>query len=226
MSRFPVALEEGTDGVIVHGLGVPGSITVGATVDDALEHYPAELSAWLNHLGSTGEPVPPPEAELEIRVEEWVSTRAAVLKGESVAWFDWDLEPLPDAEMARGLQRLGSLRGRLLNAAREAGRQAFDAAGPAGTVIDELARAQWLALRGLGSSPLGEVPDRPLGRLDTAMALVVSRFTGLPRDRRGMQVNLDGEIWTPRKVLRTLLRLEWELGRTAIRLLKAGASAA
>ena len=62
---------------------------------------------------------------------------------------------------------------------------------------------------------MAEVPGHPIGRLDTAMALVVQQFTALPAGDRGRDLELEGERWTPRKVLRRLLWLEWSLGGAA-----------
>src|SRR5690606_27479372 len=117
-------------------------------------------------------------------------------------------------------------RGRLLRELKPLGRGALDGArgdlGEVRQVLDELARAQWWTLTRMGASPLAEVPQAVLGRLDTAMALVVQQFTGFAREARDRTVELDGEVWSPRKVLRRLLWLEWWLGRTALALLPEG----
>ena len=57
------------------------------------------------------------------------------------------------------------------------------------------------------------------------MALVVQQFTGFAREQRAMVIELEGEVWTPRKVLRRLLWLEWSLGRAARSVLPDGTSA-
>ena len=92
-------------------------------------------------------------------------------------------------------------------------------------VLDELARAQWWTLSRLGASPMAEVPERTLARLDTAMALVVQHLGELPPGRQETRLTLDGEDWTPRKVMRRLLWLEWTLGRTALWALDASEAA-
>jgi hypothetical protein len=65
------------------------------------------------------------------------------------------------------------------------------------------------------------VPDRLLGRLDTAMALVVQQLTNLDDDARERVLELDGEKWSPRKVVRRLLWLEWALGGAVLRAVDA-----
>jgi hypothetical protein len=157
--------------------------------------------------------------ELELSIDEWIATSADVAGGESDVCFDADLRPLTDPEIATALYRLGDLRGQLLAAVRKqteaslSERRVGDYS--AGQILDALARAQWWTLSRLGASPLAEVPGHLRGRLDTAMALVVERLTALAPERRALMLELEGELWTPRKVLRRLLSLEWSLGRAA-----------
>ncbi len=220
MFRVSVGLEEGAGGAfLVHSLRPPGCVAGGASREEALAAFQAELGPWLDDLAALGEPLPSGEAELEIAVDEWVRTGADVAVGESAACFEADLVPLDAAEVHAGLQRLGDLRGLLLAKVRRLADAELDlACGGGWTVrraLDELARAQWWTLSRLGASPLAEVPNRTLARLDTAMALVVRQFTTVVPDAPGTAVDIEGEAWTPRKVLRRLLWLEWTLGRVA-----------
>lgn len=216
-----VGLEEGADGgVMAHALNLPGCAATGPTPEAAVDAFQRMLMEWLRFLAAVGEPVPPPDAELEIAVDEWVSTDARVSAGETQALFADDLRALGQGEAEGGVQRLGALRGRVLAHVRRRPEGLLDAETPgrmtARQVLEELARAQWWALSRLGATPLAEVPERTLARLDTAMALVVDRLTTLPDDARGRRLELDGEEWTPRKVLRHLLWLEWTLGGAAV----------
>jgi predicted RNase H-like HicB family nuclease len=218
-----VGLEEGHDGAVaVHALSVPGCVGTGATRAEAIDAVTAALARWLDFLASRGA-APAAGGEVEITVDEWVSSEAAVAEGESRAFFEHDRLPLGGAEIAEGLQRLGDLRGPLLKQLRHTPAERLEAAGPGGwsaeRILDELARAQWWTLTRLGASPLAEVPERLLGRLDTAMALVVQQFTTQGLASRAEPLEIDGEEWTPRKVLRRLLWLEWALGGSALRAL-------
>lgn len=214
--KIRVGLEQAADGsTLAHALSLPGCIAAGTNPESAVDALGNAVSQWLHFLGSVGEPVPPPDAELELAVDEWIATDADVAAGESDVCFADDLRPLGDAEIQRGLNLLGDLRGMLLarvRPLREAG-----IGGETRRILEELARAQWWTLSRLGASPLAGPEDRTLARLDTAMALVVQQFTELPTDRRGERIILDGEEWTPRKTLRRLLWLEWEMGRAALR---------
>jgi predicted RNase H-like HicB family nuclease len=218
-TRCSVGLEEGSDGaVIVHAFTVPGCVGSGATPEEALEAFSTTLAEWLDFLSARGAELA--GGEVEITVDEWVSSEAPVAGGESRALFEHDLLPLSEAEIAEGLQRLGDLRGPLLKQLRHTSAERLEAAGYGGwapaRILDELARAQWWTLTRLGASPLAEVPERLLGRLDTAMALVVQQFTTRGLAARAEPLELDGEAWTPRKVLRRLLWLEWALGGSAL----------
>ncbi|HVH12162.1 MAG TPA: type II toxin-antitoxin system HicB family antitoxin [Longimicrobium sp.] len=216
-----VGLEEGADGgVMAYALNLPGCCAVGDSPEAAMDAFERVLMDWLRFLASAGERVPPRGTELEITVDEWVSTDASVLAGETEARFADDLRPLAQDEAERGVQRLGTLRSRVLASVRRRPDALLDAETPAGMtarqVLEELARAQWWTLSRLGATPMAEVPEKTLARLDTAMALVVDRLTTLPDDARGRCLELDGEEWTPRKVLRRLLWLEWSLGGAAM----------
>lgn len=218
--RISVGLEEGPDAAfLVHSLAPPGCVAGGAGREEALAAFEAELGVWLHDLAALGEPLPADGAEVEIAVDEWVRTGADVAAGESTACFEADLVPLREAEIQAGLQRLGDLRGLLLGRVRRLPDAELDVAFGGGWTVrralDELARAQWWTLSRLGASPLAEVPTRTLARLDTSMALVVQRFTTAVPRAPGAAVEIDGEVWTPRKVLRRLLWLEWTLGRVA-----------
>lgn len=220
-ARFlSVGIEEGSDGaVLVHGLGVPGCVGYGRSPEQALVDFATRLGEWLGFREANRLRVPPRDAELEIAVDEWVRSDAAVAKGESAALFDDDLRPLTDAEINEALQLLGDLRGTLLRSLRGVPRAEFDSRGTGQLtlrrILDELARAQWWTLTRLGASPMAEIPGDPVGRLDTAMALAVQQLTALGEEARGQVLELDGEEWSPRKVLRRLLWLEWSLGRAA-----------
>lgn len=225
--QISVGLEEGSDGAVwVHALALPGCAAPGTDPEEALSAFAGALAEWLDFLGVSGEPVPPLEEELELTVDEWMQTDAAVKEGESQVCFQADLVPLTPSEIEQALRRLGDLRGRLLSRIRRLPEAELDLAHESGwtarRILDELARAQWWTLTRLGASPMAQVPERLLGRLDTAMALVVQQFTTLSPDAIETVVELEGELWTPRKVLRRLLWLEWSLGRAALHLLDTG----
>lgn len=226
LTRIRVGLEEGADGaVMAHALNLPGCAAVGRSPEAAVAAFERALGDWFRFLAALGEPVPPRDAEIELAVDEWLATDARIAAGETTALFEVDLPVLSQDEAERGVHRLGDLRARLLARIRRRPEALLDAETPGGMtarqVLEELARAQWWTLSRLGASPMAEVPEKTLARLDTAMALVVDRLTTLPDDARAHRLELDGEEWTPRKVLRRLLWLEWTLGGAALTALTA-----
>jgi hypothetical protein len=220
VARVRVGLEEGPDGsTLVHSLDVPGCVASGRTRPESLAAFERELARWLTFLGDAAV-VTSRAGELDIVVEEWITTDANVFAGESNVCFDADRVPLGVSELAEGIRRLGSLRGRLVPRIRRARDIDLEVRGPSGysarLILDELARAQWWTLTRLGASPLAEIPTRVVARLDTAMALTVQQLGHLTADARGQVLLIDDEEWSPRKVLRRLLWLEWTLGQAAL----------
>lgn len=228
LARISIGLEEGADGrILALPLFAAGCAGAGDTPEAAVAAFERDLVEWLRFLAAAREPVPPPGAELEIAVDEWIRTDSAVGAGESTVLFAAELRPLAEEEIQRGVRLLGDLRGRLLSRIRRWRaaelEEVLERPTPGGVsvrrVLEELARAQWWTLSRLGATPMAGAPDKTVARLDTALALVVQHLGHLEPERRGARIELDGEEWTPRKVLRRLLWLEWTLGGTAIRAL-------
>jgi len=218
---FSVGLEESASGAtLVHALTLPGCVAGGLSQGEALEAFETVLAQWLTTLGTLGQQLPPRDAELQISVDEWHMSDAAVADGESAVLFDHDRAALSESDLVEQLQRLGDLRGLLLRRLRGLPDPALDhiwrGEWTARIALEELARAHWWTLSRLGSSAMAEVPATTLARLDTSMALVVHRFTELAPEARSEIRDIEGELWTPRKVLRRLLWLEWTFGRLAL----------
>lgn len=220
-ARFSVGLEEGSDGVVhAHALGLSGCMTTAGNAEDALAAFESELAEWLTFMSIAGRRTPPQGSEIEIAVDEWLRMNEDVGPG-TIACFDADRAPLTRVDIEEGLDTLGVLRGRLLPRIRRARNEDLERLeGPRytlRTILEELARAQWWTLSRLGASPLAAVPEQVVGRLDTAIALAVDRLASLDEERASLTLLLEGEEWTPRKVLRRLLWLEWSLGGLALR---------
>ena len=230
--RVSVGVEQGADGhcwaFALDGAGCAGA---GPSMEEAVEAFQRQYFDWLRFLQRVGEPVPPASALLEIAVDEWSVSDANVAAGETTVLFNAEYRAITDDELLRGVRLLGDLRGRVLSRIRAIPRREMDAALDAPVegglsvrdVLEELARAQWWTLSRLGATPMAGTPEATLGRLDAAMALVVQHLGHLDPARRDLWLELDGEEWTPRKVLRRLLWLEWTLGQAALRGLDAAA---
>lgn len=222
LKHIRVGLEEGADGVLLaYALNLPGCTAVGGSPEAAMGAFEQALQQWLRFLAFAGERVPAADEEIQVSVDEWIQTDAQVGRGESTVLFDAEIAPLSQAEAELGVRRIGDLRGRLLARVRRRRDVNLDVPAPGADVsvrqvLEELARSQWWTLSRLGASSMAGAPDHTLARLDTAAALVVDRMMTLPDDARGRRMELDGEEWTPRKVLRRLTWLEWTLGGMAL----------
>ena len=231
LTDIRVGLEQGADGaVMAYALTLPGCAAAGDSAEAAMAAFERVLGAWLRFLADAGERVPPADAEIAVSVDEWIETDAAVRAGETQVLFADEVRAVTQEELETAVRRIGDLRGRLLARVRRRRDVNLDVPAPGGgtvrRVLEELARAEWWTLSRLGASSMAGAPDHTLARLDTAMALIVDRLTTLPADLRGARLELDGEEWTPRKVLRRLLWLEWTLGAVALRGLEDAATAA
>ncbi|HEU0013924.1 MAG TPA: hypothetical protein VFQ45_09590 [Longimicrobium sp.] len=201
-------------------LNVPGASGIGWTAEEAVADLELELGDWIRFFHSAGEPVPDEDEEIELAVDEWLLADEPEPDHPVPVIFDCDLEPLTRQDVERGLQRLGEMRRRLLARIRHEREDVLERrAGNGKTVrenLEELARMHWWTLSRLGASPMAEVPEKTVARLDTSMALVVQTLTMLPDEKRAQLLVLDNQEWTPRKVMRRLLWLEWILGNAAL----------
>lgn len=216
-SRISVGLEQDAAGLIrAHSLDLLGFEALGRDAEEAVSAFAERLQRSLPVLEALGRDVPERSSELEIAVDEWIETEADLATGRSVACFEADRVPLADEELFGGLDLLGALRSRLIRPFKRTRNEQLEQlqAGEVSvrTLLDGLAQAQWWTLTRLGASPMAEVPEQVIARLDTSMALVVERMAHLPEARRGQELEIEGEYWTPRKVLRRLLWLEWSYG--------------
>lgn len=224
-----VGLDEGGDGsVTVHAFTIPGCIASGESVETALASFEAELGRWLTFLHDIGETVP--AGDVDIAVDEWVRGETAPDPLTAETLFEADVTPLTTAEVDAALAQLAALRRRLLPYIRRMRDQdlieRYRRGAEAIRILDELAHGHWWLLTRLGASPLAAIPDRIVERLDTAMALVVRTIapfgSAKPPADLPSAIELDGVSWTPRKVVRYLLWLEWRLGSEALYALESG----
>lgn len=215
---FEVGLETGsTAGSLAWVLNQPGCFASGANGDEALDRLPAEIAAYWRWL--SGHEVRPPlkPEEIEIRViETWVDYLVndafeRVEQGgyEVSAWFLHDWKPLTGAEIARGLELLAWSRADLLATVAGLSQEALEEKKPGERwnikgILRHVGGAEWWYLDRLGLAfPQREVPREPLERLEVVRAHLVKTLPGL--DGSPQVVGVDGEFWSPRKLLRRAL---------------------
>jgi hypothetical protein len=183
-------------------LDFPGAFAYGKDGSEAILNLPRGLvqyEEWANrHAGQTWVEI----GDFDLRlVETWQVYRINHLREESAegyqvnAWFRDDWRPLKEDEIERGLALLAWSRADLLAVAEELPAEKLDATYPG----DE-----WWYMNRLGlAQPRQELPDESFELLAVARARLREVLPGLAGSKQVLGV--DGEFWSPRKLLRRAL---------------------
>ena len=191
----------------------PGCFAYGPDGEAALEALPAALrtySAWISqHTTQPWLPDEPAEMRLEDTWDSYVIDEAfeRVENGYEVnAWFLHDWKPLSAAEIERGMLILSWSRADLLATVKGLSNEKLSQTYPGerwsiGGILKHIAGAEWWYLDRLGLAFLrAEVPGDPFQRLEKVRTHL---FQVLPTLEGSKQVvGVDGEFWSPRKLLR------------------------
>ena len=213
-SIYSVGLENGVEGrSLAWVLGHPGCFAYGADDDAALAKVPETIRAygeWITeHSGERRLPEGPIEFEVADLWQVYHINRAfdVVEEGYSVeSWFRHDWKPLTANDVERGLKLLEWSRADLLAAVERLSDADLDThlSGQRWSirgVLGHVAGADWWYLDRLGRAfPRALVPQDAFERLRVVRAHV----RGVLLDLVGVRqvVGVDGEFWSPRKVLR------------------------
>ena len=178
-------------------LGLPGCFGSGASAEAAVAAAPGAMRVWRGRLGlavGEGEAV-----EVVERFESFMSAPEYRVN----AFFADDARALGGAEVERGLRMLEVTRAELRAAVRG------EPTGETARIVEHVARAEWWYLTRLGLATGEEVvPAEPLARVEAVRAMTRAALPGLVGD--GRMVELSGERWSGRKVLRRALWHEQE----------------
>jgi len=219
-------LETGQDGgALLYSVNPPGLAGWGASVETAMaaaaDRGWEELAAmaiaadrrWADLRRTIGATGPGPE----FVIREAVQRRGAVANGMTTATFQADLTPLDRAAvqaalalLERSRARLLSIRGILLEQP-DSGQAAlaFRSLPRRKTIAEQLkhiaAAERWyIGKISPGLPPLPATRDI-WQRLETVRGLVVARLAALDGPALNAATKINGERWTPRKVLRRLM---------------------
>ena len=190
-----------------------GCFSYGKDRKEALETLPAamvEYAAWMAshtaHSWLANEPA-------EIRLEEtWDGYTInddfeRVTDGYDVdAWFLYDWKPLDEQDIQRGVQILAWSRADLLETVRGLSAEVLEHTYPGERwnitgILKHVGGAEWWYLERLGLAfPRAEVPTDAFERLN----MVREHLNGLLPSLAGSRqvVGVDGEFWSPSKMLR------------------------
>ena len=217
--RFRVGIENNNEGIrsIAWILEHPGCFAYGGDEQESLANaFVAirEYARWLDEHEKTWIPV---DVDIEPHVEQvWtdytINEEFDRVEGDGYdvePFFEHDWKPLTGTDIERGLKLLAWSHADLLAvlekltpeqwAFKKEGER-WDIAG----IVNHIGGAEWWYLDRLGLAfPRAEVPKEPLERIQKVRNLMNE---ALPTLKTVNQVaGVDGELWSPRKVLRRAL---------------------
>ena len=211
---YRVGLENGIEGrSLAWVLGHPGCFAYGADGDEALVRVARAIQAygdWIaGHAGERWLPEGAIECELAETWEVYHIDGSFEVgdDGYSVeSWFKHDWKPLAAVDVERGLKLLAWSREDLLAVVEDLAPSDLDThlhgqRWSIRGVLGHVAGADWWYLDRLGLAfPRALVPEDAFERLRTVRAHLRDVLPQLTGSRQ--VVGVDGEFWSPRKVLR------------------------
>jgi hypothetical protein len=211
---FKIGLENGIEGrSLAWGLEQLGLFAYGLTGVEALKNLPAAIQEYRSWIASHDAQFWSDLADVEF---EQVETFQVYVIDEQFdlaqdgyevnAWFLHDWKPLLPEEIERGLTLLAWSRQDLLATVEGLDKQTMNTkqAGERWSIngiLRHVGGAEWWYLDRLGMAiPREEVPEEPFERLEKIRAQLIRVLPGMVGSNQ--VVGIDGEIWSPRKLLR------------------------
>ena len=209
-----IGLENGVEGrSLAWGLEQLGLFAYGQSGAEALENLPAALQEYRTWIASHDVQLWPGLMDVEFELVETFQVYVIdeqfdlAQDGYEVnAWFLHDWKPLLPEEIERGLTLLAWSRQDLLAMVLRLDKQAMETKQPGERwsihgILRHVGGAEWWYLDRLGLAFSREqVPDEPFERLEKVRAHLISVLPDLIGSKH--VVGIDGEIWSPRKLLR------------------------
>jgi DinB superfamily len=205
-------------------LGHPGCFTYGADGSHALLAVPKAIQDyrhWINQHTSESWLTGGDAERSEYRLEEtWEcysinSNYELVQDGYEVnAWFRHDWIPLSAEDIRHGLLLLSWGRAELLEVVSDLSAEILERTYPKerwsiSGILKHIGGAEWWYLERLGLAfPRADVPEDPFRRLEKVRSSLVEILPGLVGST--MVVGIDGEFWSPRKLLRRAVWHEYD----------------
>jgi hypothetical protein len=209
-----IGIENGSEGrTIVWVLEHPGCFSYGENSQEALKALPAalqEYNEWLaRHEQGAGRI--PHDQDLHIdstwEVFHIDENFAVTSEGYEVnAWFQDDWKPLAEKEIALGIELLSMSRADLLSTVEGLGEETMSLKLPGerwsiAGILKHVASADWWYLDRLGMAfPSDQIPSEPGERLNMVRTHMVDILPSLAESK--LVVGIEGEFWSPRKLLR------------------------
>lgn len=222
---FKIGLENNTDGRSqAWVLGHPGCYAYGEDGPQAITAVPHALqdySGWINSHTSQSWLSAAEIASREVHLEEtWecysINENYELVKDgyEVNAWFRHDWLPLSEVEIQRGLLLLAWGREKLLKTVKDLSEEILERNYPkerwsiAG-ILKHIGGAEWWYMDRLGLAfPRTQVPEQPFARLEKIRASMIEVLPSLAGATQ--VIGIDGEFWSPRKLLRRAVWHEYD----------------
>lgn len=217
---FHVGIENYNEGVrsIAWALEHPGCYAYGKDADAALAAFPAALRAysnWINQRELSWLHIQNIDVNVNgvwnnYTINDKFERLEAGENGMAVeSWFQYDWKPLTDEEIERALKLLTWSRADLLKVIDGLPAEKLDKTQPGerwsiNGILRHAGGAEWWYMDRLGRAfPQAELPKTPMERLEKTR----QAFLELLPQLKGIKLvtGMDGEFWSPRKVLRRAL---------------------
>lgn len=204
------------DHFVAYVLELPGCFGNGKTADDAIASAHERLAVRLG-AGS------PPQVEVAEVFHSWASEPDYIVN----AFFEADRPPLTAAEIDDALELLKKSRRALMQVVEQVPKDAFDrgderaAHGSITGTLLHIANAEAWYFSRLDLAPAREkLPAEPLPRLEAVRAHTLATLPKLAGN--ALITELQGELWSARKVLRRTLWHEGDHTNQVAKILRAG----
>lgn len=212
--EFQIGLENNCEGrSVAWVLGHPGCFAYGKDGAEALAAVPQAIqdySRWVGaHIVQSWLPDEPVTVRLVESFECYTiddDFELAPTGYEVNSWFRHDWKPLTAEELAQGMLILAWSRIELLQTVKDLSAEVLERSYPGerwsiAGILGHIGGADWWYLDRLGLAfPRQEVPQDPFERLEKVRNRLIEVLPGLVGSRQ--VVGVDGEFWSPRKLLR------------------------
>lgn len=199
----------------VHVPALAGCIARGDTTDEAIEHAPDAIRAYLRFLARHGEAVDP-DGKFAVRVAEHVTDGA--WPGNGAGFLPTDAKPMTQRDSDTLMRRLGAIHGDLRQLTGGLTAKQLDVEPARGRSIRRILRhvtGEGGYLRGIsGASRL--LREAEEGRLDAhdaldrLFALECERLRTMSKDERATVIMRGQLPWSARAAVRRMVEHAWE----------------
>jgi hypothetical protein len=221
MGMLRIGLENNTEGRSQAWiLGYPGCFAYGQDGSQALQSIPQAIMDYRHWIDIHCVESWLPRDNDFILDETWecyaIDDNYQVVEDgyEVNAWFRNDWKPLREEDIHYGLLLLSWGREELMKTSEDLSPEVLERSYPnerwniAG-ILNHIGGAEWWYLDRLGLAfPAAEVPDQPFERLNQVRQRLLEVLPGLIDSKQ--VVGIDGEFWSPRKLLRRAVWHEYD----------------